>query len=71
MTEHPFALINNGRSDSGLKNVNAFCVYIFDVKRSKQVECKFFDMCMASGGGCSNVETLFKPNQQRFKEGWN
>ena len=61
-------MINNGSSDSGLKNENAFCVYIFDVKRSKQVECKFFDMCIASGGGFSNVETLFKPNQQRFKK---
>ena len=39
MIEHPFGLINDGSSDSGVKKMNAMCVHIFDVNRSKRVEC--------------------------------
>ena len=69
MTEHAFTLIIDGSSDSGLKKLNAICVYVFDVKRSKQVECKFFGIRVTSGEGCSKADTLFKLNQRRFRKG--
>ena len=44
MSENPYALVNDGSSDCGPSKMNPFCVYIFDVKRSKQVEFKFYSM---------------------------
>ena len=46
MLEQPFALIKDGSSDTGLKKMNALCVYIFDVSRSMRVEWKFYDVCV-------------------------
>ena len=42
MREEPFSLLNDGSSDTGLKNMNAVAVNIFDVNQSKKVECKFY-----------------------------
>ena len=33
MIEHPFGLINDSSSDSGIKKVNALCVHIFDEQK--------------------------------------
>ena len=49
MKEEPFSLLNNGSSDTGLKKMNAVAVNVFDVNRSKKVECKFYDMCVTTG----------------------
>lgn len=59
MKSVPFSLVNDGTSDTGLKKMNAACALIFDVKRSKTVEFKFFDMCSTSGEHASKAETLF------------
>ena len=59
MKEQPFALINDGSSDTGLQKMNAVAVQIFDVTRSKKVECKFYDMCVTSGEDSGKAENLF------------
>ena len=67
MSENPYALANDGSSDCGPSNMNPVCVYIFDVKRSKQVEFKFYSMCSTSGEDCSKAETLFTAINDAFK----
>ena len=47
--------------------MNPVCVHIFDVKRSKQAEFKFYSMCSTSGEGCCKAETLFTVNNDAFK----
>ena len=37
--------VNDGSSKTGLKKMNALCVYIFDVSRSMRAECNF-KICM-------------------------
>ena len=59
MAENPYAMVNDGSSDTGLLNMNPVCVYIFDIERSKQVEFKFYSMCLTSGEDCSKSQTLF------------
>ncbi len=54
-----FSLVNDGSSDTGLKKMNATCALMFDIKRSKKVEFKFYDMCSTSGEDASKAETLF------------
>ena len=66
MFEQPFALINDGSSDTGLKKMNALCVYIFDVSRSMRAECKFYDMCVTSEEDCSKADSLFEAVNQCF-----
>ena len=66
MIEHPFGLINDGSSDSGVKKMNAMCVHIFDVNRSKRVECKFYDMCVTTGEDCSKAYSLFDAINNSF-----
>ena len=59
MSENPYALVNDGSSDCGPSKINPVRIYILDVKRSKQVEYKFFSMCSTSSKNCSRAETLF------------
>ena len=66
MLEQPFALLNNGSSDTGLKKMNALCLYIFDVSRSKPVKCKFYDKYMTSGEDCSKADSSFEAMNQCF-----
>ena len=47
--------------------MNPVCVYIFDVKRSKQLEFKLYSMCSTSREDCSNAETLFTTINDVFK----
>ena len=47
--------------------MNPVCVYIFDVKRSKQVEFKFYSVSSTSGEDCSKAETLFTAINDVFK----
>ena len=54
-----YGLVNDGSSDTGLKKMNIACALIYDVKRSKTVEMKFFDMCATSGEHASKASTLF------------
>ena len=67
MYENPYALVNEESSDCGPSKMDSDCVYIFDVKRSKQVEFKFYSMCSISGEGCSKIETLFAALNDAFK----
>ena len=57
MREEPFSLLNDGSSDTGLKNMNAVAVNIFDVNQSKKVECKFY-MCGTTGEHSSKAENI-------------
>ena len=66
MLEQPFSLIANGSCDTELKKMNSLCVYIFDISRSKRVECKFYDMCVTSGEDCSKANSLFEVINQCF-----
>ena len=60
LKEQPYALVNDGTSDTELKKMNSVCAQIFDVKNiSKRVEFKFYDMCATSGEHCSKASTLF------------
>ena len=59
MKEQPFALVNDGTSDCGIKKRNALCACIFDVNDSKRAELKFHDMYATSGEHCSKSVTLF------------
>ena len=59
MKEEPFSLLNDGSSDTGLKKMNAVAVNIFDVNRSKKVECKFYDMCVTTGEHSGKAENIF------------
>ena len=67
MSENPYALVNDESSDCGLSKMNPVCVYIFDVKRSKQVEFKFYSVSSTSGEDCSKAETLFTVINDVFK----
>ena len=60
--EQPYALVNDGTSDTGLKKMNAVCCHIFDVDTSKRVEFQFYNMCANSGEHCSKASTLFEAN---------
>ena len=60
MKEQPYALVNDGTSDTGLKKLNAVCCQIFDVDASKWVEFQFLDMCATSGEHCLKASTLFE-----------
>ena len=69
MSESPYALVNDGTSDRGPSKMNPVCAYIFDVKRSKQVEFKFYSMCSTSGKDCSKAEALLTTINNAFKSG--
>ena len=70
MKEQPFAFANDGTSDCGIKKMNAFSAYILDVKNSKSVEIKFYEMCAASGEHCPKAVTLFnKTDETLSKDG--
>ena len=45
MKEESFSLLNDGSSDTGLKNMDAVAINIFDINQSKKVEWKFNDVC--------------------------
>ena len=55
MKEGPFSLLNDVSSDTGLKKMND----IFDVNRSKKVECKFYDMCVTTGECSGKADNIF------------
>ena len=55
----PFSLLNDGSSDTGLKKMNTVAVNIFDVNRSKKVECKFYDMCVTTEEHSGKAENIF------------
>ena len=57
--EEPFSLLNDGSSDAGLKKMNSVAVNIFDVNRSKKVECKFYGMCVTTGEHSGKAENIF------------
>ena len=59
MKEEPFSLLNDGSSDTGLKKMNVVAVNIFDVTRSKKVECKFYDMCVTTAEHSGKAENIF------------
>ena len=52
-------MLNDGSSDTGLKKMNTVAVNIFDVNRSKKVECKFYDMCVTTGEHSGKAENIF------------
>ena len=60
MKEQPYALVNDGTSDTGLKKMNVVCCQIFDVDTSKRVEFQCYDMCATSGKYCSKASTPFE-----------
>ena len=60
MKEQPFALVNEGTSDGGIKKMNALSANVFDVNNLKHVELKFYNMCATSGEHCSKPVTLFQ-----------
>ena len=41
LSKEPYALVNDGSSDTGIKKMNVVCALIFHVNRSKQAEFKF------------------------------
>ena len=59
MKKEAFSLLNDGSSDTGLKKMNAVAVNIFDVNRSKKVECKFYGMCVTTGEHSGKAENIF------------
>ena len=67
MSENPYAFLIDESSDCGPSKMNPVCVYIFDVKRSKQVEFKFYSMYSTSGEDCSKAEALFTAINDAFK----
>ena len=70
MKKQPFALVNDGTSDCGIKKMNVLRAYIFDVNNSKRIESKFYDMYTTSGEHCSKSVTLFnKINETLAKDG--
>ena len=68
MKEQPFALVNDGTSDCGIKKLNALCAYIFDVNNSKRVESKFYNMCATSGEYCSKAVTLLNKIEESLSK---
>ena len=46
--------------------MNALCLYIFDVSRSKPVKHKFYDKCVTSGEDCSKADSSFEAMNQCF-----
>ena len=59
MKKEAFSLLNDASSDTGLKKMNAVAVNIFDVNRSKKVECKSYDMCVINGEHSGKAENTF------------
>ena len=60
MKTQPFSLTNDGTSDTVVNKMNATCALIFDVKTSKEVELKFYNMCPTTGENASTAESLFQ-----------
>ena len=60
MSEYLHALVNDGSSDGGPSKVKPLFAFIFDVRRSNQVEFKFFSMSSTTGEDFSKSETLFE-----------
>ena len=46
LSENPCGLVNDGSSNCGQPKMNPVCAYIFDVKRSKQVEFKLYSIVL-------------------------
>ena len=67
MSENCYALVNDGSSDCGLLKMNQVCVHVFDVKRRKQIEFKFYSMCSTYGEDCSKAVTSFAAISDAFK----
>ena len=67
MSENPYAFLIDESSDCGPSKMNPVCVYIFDVKRSKQVEFKFYSVSSTSGEDCSKTETILPVINDAFK----
>ena len=55
-----FSLTNDGTSDTGIKKVNATCALIFDVRTSKEVQMKFYNMCPTTSENTSTAKSLFQ-----------
>ena len=60
MKTQPFSLTNDRTSDTGIKKMNATCALIFDVRTSKEVEMKFYNMCPTTGENAATAESLFQ-----------
>ena len=43
-----------------LKKMYATCALIFDVRTSKEVEMKFYNMCPTTGENAATAESLFQ-----------
>ena len=67
MSENPYAFLIDESSDCGPSKMNPVCVYIFDVKRSKQGEFKFYSVSSTSGDDCSKTETILSVINDAFK----
>ena len=67
MSGNPYALVNDGSRDWGSSKMNLVCVYVFNVKRSKQVGFKFYSTYSTSGEDCSKAEALFTAINDAFK----
>ena len=63
MKAEPYGLVNDGTSDTSIKEMNGACALICDVKYLKQVEFKFFDMCSTTGDNASTADTIYKSIQ--------
>ena len=55
----PFALVNDGSSDTGISKMNLAYVLIFYINNSDTVSFKFFDMCPTTGEDGCKSETFF------------
>ena len=53
-------ITNDGTSDTGIKEMNATCALIFDVRTSKEFEMKFYNMCPTTGENVAAAESLFQ-----------
>ena len=59
MKTNPFALVNDGSSDTRISKMNPRGALIFDINNCDKVCLKFFDMCPITGEDCCNSEALF------------
>ena len=53
--------------------MNPVCVTIFDINNSKNIETKFYDMCVTSGEDCGKSENSFEAIDSNFSKdsiGW-
>ena len=55
-------------SDTGIKKMNATSTLIFDVRTSKEVELKFYNMCPATGENPATAESLFQAVDSALKK---